>query len=260
MATEGLGGYFEYVKDKTYIDAYPPAIMTLDELKGATIVEIGAGTLNDMLLLINNGIIDLDHVFISEPNTAAFCEILDKIEGLRGNNYYAFRNRFRISSKAVPNSEFPDCCANFVYANNVLHSLGYKSLEDELDLRSYEERGGEKTARIRKLLKSPEEKVRDVMIDAFRLLKAGGIFFGRNLTDYVNEDALAKLEAKAVKTKTDEFAIWTAKAVLDGTLIGVSPDEFASWAEQIGFKKAYTEEEPPDQTKPRRNFYFRFEK
>lgn len=260
MAKEGLVGYFDYVGDKTYIDKYPSSIMTLDQLRGGTIVEIGAGNLNDIKLLIDRGIVSQDSVFLSEPYIPAFCDALDKIEKISGKSDYAFRHRDRISQRAVPNSEFPDNCTDFVYVNNVLHSLGYKSLEDELDLRAYEETDEGRPERIQELLKSPEEKVKDVVRDAFRMLKEGGVFFGRNLANYVNEEVLIELERKNEKTKTDEFAIWTAQAVLDKTLIGLCPTEFVSWAEEIGFKKTYVEEEPLDSNRPRINFYFRFEK
>ncbi len=259
MGAHGLSGYFEYVKDKTYIDSYPESIMSLEELKGATILEIGPGTLNDMIFLIKKGLIIPDSVLFSEPSIPAFCSALDKIEEITGE-HYAFMNRHRLSYRGMPNLEFPSGIADFVYANNVFHSFGYRSLEDGLDLRLIEEGKNCDDRRIKDLLKPAKDKVREAVCESYRILKPGGILFGRNLLDKVNLEALSTLEGKRGRTEDEDFAVWTAYAVLSGELIGLSEQEFIMWAREIGFSKAHTQAEPLDSIKPRRNFYFRLEK
>src|SRR3989344_8561102 len=191
MATEGLQGYYPHVQDKTYIDKYPASIISLDELQGKSLLEIGAGTLNDMVILIQKQIVQPESIFISEPFIPAFCDSLDKIEAVCHDDLYAFKNKHRISFRPIPNPEFPDLCVHFVYANNVLHSLGYQSLEDELELRIYRKVGSKvpdeiKQERIKQLSRSPAERVQEIVKEAYRLLQPGGIFFVRNLTSSVN--------------------------------------------------------------------------
>ena len=259
MASKGLKGYFDYLKDKTFINKYPASIITLDELKNKSILEIGSGTFNDMIFLIQNKIISPEDIHMSEPYIPAFCESLDKIEQILGQGY-GYKNRQRISFKELPNSEIPDNCVNFFYANNVLHSLNYKSLEDELDLNMLENGNKISQERIIQLQKTGKDKIKEVITEAFRILKPHGVLFGRNLTDYVNAELLNQLELKESKSKTDRFAIWTAKAVLNKELTGINPLDFEYLGKRAGFKTTYTEEEPLDKNKPKINFHFRFEK
>ena len=212
-----------------------------------------------MMYLVKNRIITLDKIHVSEPFLPAFCEGLDSLEETAGEQY-AFANRHRISSRPFPDPEIPSASIDFIYANNVLHSFGYKSLGEELETKLYAEYSIGDPQRIAHINQPAEQKVKEVLYDASRILRQGGIFFGRNLADYINEPALIALREKKDKTKDDAFAVWTAEAVMDGTLIGLSPKSFCSWAKEAGFSKVYTEPEPPDKVKPRINFFFRFEK
>ena len=254
-----LEGYFDYLGSKTYINKYPQSILSLDELRGATILEIGAGVFNDLLFLVNKGITSVDSIMLSEPYIPSFCDGLDKIENLTDQSY-AFAHRYRISYVPFPNPELRSNTINFIYANNVLHSLGYSSLSEDLEKRLFAEKGIGDPKRIKQLQQPPIAKIKQVLEDAYRVLTDGGIFFGRNLANFVNEIALRNLKEKEIKTSTDEFALWTAEAVLHGPLIGLSPQEFSQWAVKAGFSKIYTEVEQPDPVKPRINFYFRFQK
>lgn len=259
MGTQNLATYFDYVKDRTFIDKYPASIVKLDELKGAALLEIGCGRFNDGKFLIEKGIMDPDNLFLCEPYIPAFCEVVDRFDGMFGNGY-SFRNRHRFCYDRIDENEFPDGFADFVYANNVLHALGYKTLEIELVLRHYEgvppQEIPEHAAR---LILTPKQKIKELVKEAHRMLKDKGIFFGRTLSDHIDEDLLQVLEAKEEKSQEEEFAVLTAKAVLEGELIGLSPAELFFYGQEAGFNHMYIEEEPPN-WKPRRNFYFRFEK
>jgi hypothetical protein len=252
-----LAAYFNHIKEKTYIDKYPQSIIKLDELKDSTFLEIGSGRFNDAKFLLERGIIDIDSLYLCEPYVfQVFCELVDRIDGMFGDNY-SFRNRHHICHGRIHENEFPDNFSDFVYANNVFHALGYKTLEDELTIRQYEALSIQ-SQKLPWALLAPKQKIKEIVKDIYRMLKVNGILFGRTLSDEIDINLLKKLEAKKEKSEEEKFAILTARAVLEGELIGISPTELESCAKEAGFRHTYTEEKHT--WKPRRNFYFRFKK
>ncbi|MFC1697310.1 hypothetical protein ACFL1H_03185 [Nanoarchaeota archaeon] len=255
-----LSGYFDYLGNKTYIDKYPETIIKNDDLFDKKIMEMGCGTFNDMMYLIDSLVISWDDVYISEPYIPAFCQTIDKIDKICGDGY-CYENRLRISDRPLPNKDLSDECVDFVYSNNVLHALAYKSLEEKLDYNFYHEKKIYPCMKEKnKLFRVPNEKLVDVLKDVYRILDNEGVFFGRTLSAKVDMEVMEKLKNKKDKTKAEQFTYWTGEAVLDGTLMGLNPNRFSDLGKYVGFSKVKVIEEEPNPEKPRRNLYFRFEK
>lgn len=272
---QSMIGYFEYIRDTTYIDKYPSTIITLEELRDRIIVEFGSGTCNDAKLLLEQGIVDHRKLFLVESDTYYLVDGLNKIEGCDECPFFYMGecpddkpdnkkcgSLPNICPKDVLECWFPDEFADFVYANNFLHCAGYKKIDWEVILLQYLiAKIGRTKEEVLLEVKNiqPKDQIKMIIAEAYRILKSPGVFFGRTLSDYLDRNRLKRLQHKPRRSVREEFVIRTIKELQEGRLVGISPEELGHWAEEAGFQKVHTETNPED-WKPIRDFYFRCEK
>jgi SAM-dependent methyltransferase len=217
---KSLPGYFEHINRKTYLDRYPKKIIRFDELKDKVFIEFGAGSGNDIDWLLTQGFNPKD-MFLIEIDDDACSQAMKNLNEEFGE--YSSH----ILLRDARSSGLKNLFADFVYANNMLHCL---ETRDNIFL---------------------------VLKEAFRILRDGGVLFGRTLLENVDKQ---KLEAiSEPKNRKEKFALLTANALQDGILVGLTEREIKKMAKEVGFSRAYTEIKPW-KWKPTTDFYFRFEK
>ncbi len=221
---ESLKDYFKHIAreyPKTYLDKYPETIIRLGDLMQGTLLEIVAGTGNDLLWLFQNGM---------PPEKMVSLE--NDMEAYRRQSYtlhdalgaWAFTHMPIGIQDPIFNGEG---IFNFIYANNTLHCLDHK------------------------------EGIQKALSRTFTFLKSKGIFFGRTLSNKINKK---RLESIAVpESEKQEFALKTARAVQENKLVGILPEELEDMAIGAGFSHTYTESKKHP-WKPTEDYYFRFEK
>ncbi|MBD3156061.1 MAG: methyltransferase domain-containing protein [Candidatus Aenigmarchaeota archaeon] len=221
---KSLDGYFELIDGKTYIDKYPPSVIKLENLKNDSIfVEFGGGIGNDINFLINSFGLNPKNVYFLDIDNDAYKKAFKRLKDFFGLIDYHLLLRDARKSNLKGNF------ADFVYANNMLHDLENKK-------------------NILKILK-----------EAFRVLKKDGLFFGRTLSNEINEEKFRKILEKKERKGYENFSIKIVKAMKDNILVGINPKELSRMAKKVGFKKTYTKI-IPTKWAPTRDFYFKFEK
>jgi len=262
MNPQSMAGYFEHTKNKTYIDKYPRAVINLSDLRDSIIVEFGSGAGNDIAYLIEHSGLNPCNLFLIDSDIYPFIDAMDRLEKLFGKHY----DSQHFNWKGVLENGFPDEFAEFVYANNFLHCLGYRTLKEEgaVNINAVLERLGPQPPRHIKELYckanlEPEDKARKAVGEAYRILKPNGVFFGRTLSDHIDLERLRNIEDRQKKSEQGEFVIATARALERKELIGLSPRALEAYAKEHGFQRAYTES-TPESWSPVRDFYFRLEK
>lgn len=270
---QSMTGYFEHIGDKTYIDRYPSAVISLGDLRNAVVVEFGSGTCNDAKFLIRKVGIDPASLFLLEPDIYCLVDGMNKLEGCDECPFFQMGEcpddvigcgrLLNVYPEDILDNNFPEGFANFVYANNVLHCLGFKGMKERsaIDCYNIAIKLGLPIREewIRAVSRIPQAKIKQAIAETYRLLRFGGVFFGRTLSDYLNVDCLRELRDKSEKSEKEEFVIRTAMALQDGILIGVLPLDFERWTKEVGFCRVYTEVKQ-ENWKPVRDFYFRCEK
>jgi hypothetical protein len=261
------------VAKPTLINTLLLLFIRLENLRYAVFVEFGSGTCNDAKFLIQKVGLNPANLFLIEPDIYYLVDGMNKIEGCDECQFFQMGEcpddmigcgRLpNICSEDILDSSFPEGFADFVYANNVLHCLGFRSMKERSAVDCYNitiklglpvrEKWARAVSRI------PQTKIKQAIAEAYRLLRLGGVFFGRTLSDYLDVDCLRELQDKSEKSEKEEFVIRTAMALQNGTLTGVLPLDFESWAKEVGFRKVYTEVKQ-ENWKPVRDFYFRCEK
>ena len=217
---KSIPGYFGHIDDKTYLDRYPPSIIELNRIKDGVLVEFGAGLGNDLLWLIEQGA-TAERLFYLELDEEAYKIAQEKL----GNQFGIYT--YHLLLRDAKNSNLKSGNANFVYANNMLHCL-----EDK-------------------------DGITAVTSEAYRLLVAGGVFFGRTLSAEIN---ITRLEAiKDPQDNNQRFALQTARALQEGILVGLPARELEDMAKCVGFSDVYTEPRVHE-WKPTTDFYFKFVK
>lgn len=158
---KSLPGYFEDIAStKTYIGKYPASIIDLDALlNGGFLIEFGSGAGNDIKWLFEHGK-RADSMCSFEPDVEACWRLRYNLDGLLG-----CWSILHLPLSAF-DSNFSDGSANYVYANNMLHCLGN------------------------------EDNVYACIEEAYRLLKRGGVFFGRTLSDKIDVKRIAEVKRK----------------------------------------------------------------
>ena len=220
---KSLNGYFELIDGKPYIDSYPSDLVKLDNLKGSILVEFGGGIGNDIFFMINSLNLKPKNLYFIDIDPEAYKTAFKRLKSFFGILDYHLLLRNAIKSNLK--SEFAD----FVYANNMLHDLENK------------------------------KNISDLLKEAFRILKKGGIFFGRTLSNEINKKNLQNIMKKKEKNSCEKFSVKIVKAMKDNILIGLQTEELNRMAKKIGFKKTYTKLIPTEWA-PTRDFYFRYEK
>ena len=164
-----------------------------------------------------------------------FVDLVDNLEEIFGELLHT-----NLYPGNVLHNYYPDEYFDVVYANNFLHCLSYRTLEEIGYC-------------------NPKDKIKATLKEAYRLLKDDNIFFGRMLSNFLDVDKLHYLELKYDRSEKEEFIRRTGIALKDGALVGISPLELENYAREIGFQKTYIEVKS-DGWKPIKDFYFRFEK
>lgn len=161
---KSLRGYFENIAGlKTYIDKYPASIIDLPVLLDEEfLIEFGSGAGNDIRWLFEHG--KAAHDMCSfEIDREALIRARYNLDELLG-----LWSIMHLPLDAL-NSGFKDGIVDYVYANNMLHCL------------------------------SNEDKIYAAISEAYRLLGAGGVFFGKTLSDKVNPKRIAEVKSKQKK-------------------------------------------------------------
>lgn len=273
MLIQNISGYFEHIKNKTYIDRYPSTVINPDELRNGDVMEFGCGFGNDVSFLIENLIVAPNNYFLIESNADCYVETSDRLEKLffarwnptqrldkcflpcdlsdYSDEIAMFEMRFQqwihtnLFFGSVLKNNFADNLVDFVYANNFLHCLGYRTIHEEF--------------RVPLMNFSSLDKIIGVVRESYRLLRHHGVFFGRTLSNQVDLGRLVTLENKLEKSEKEEFVIRTTKALQEGELVGISRSELEAYATDVGFTGIYIEIRESE-WKPIIDFYFRFEK
>ncbi len=252
LCHQSMNGYFEHVGNKTYIDRYPASIINLKELENAKIIEFGSGTCSDANYLINSLGIAPINLFLMECDMYYLTKGVDKLEGCDTCLFFDSgmynctddTEHCRVLPNIIPrdilDNHFPDRFADFVYANNFLHSLGYPYM-------GYYGTGFE-----------PKDKIRRVIGEAYRLLKTDGVFFGRTLSDRINTEKLKKLSIQHGLSRKEKFCLRTVDALSRKELIGLACEELVGYGINTGFSIIYIEITVSDWS-PISDIYFRFE-
>lgn len=260
-----MRGYFSHIGEKTYIDRYPPSIISLEDIQGKTVVEIGCGIGNDALHMMRNRV-NPENLWLVECNLAYLVEALSRIDDIYSNSdavceQFTYQHRDQYHHMGVADIPFPEGFADFVYCNNVLLCLRGLNLGEELAVMSDKVQTyipqTRKPPMLDYALLSPKEKMGKLFSEAYRILKSGGILFGRTFSDHVDDERM-----KALETKDDEdsqFQLRNARQMLRGDLTGISPEELTEIAISSGFRNSLTELKASD-WKPVEYFFFRYEK
>ncbi len=154
-----LPGYFQHIKGKVYIDKYPAAIIDLNELMKGTLFEFGPGAGYDLLWLFQHGM-PPERMFSAESDSEAY-----RIQSYVLHSQVGIWAFFHLPMD-IRDLRFRDEMFDFIYANNTLHCLGDK------------------------------KGINAVVTKACRLLRPGGVFFGRTLSDEIDAGRLAAIEKK----------------------------------------------------------------
>ncbi len=111
MSSQSIPGYFEHIRDKTYIDKYPGSIIRLDDLKHSKIVEFGSGVGNDVNYLISEMKCDPQNLFLIESDIFHFIDTHDNLERLlfRDRNYDEYLIISQNFQDILP-CDLSDCC------------------------------------------------------------------------------------------------------------------------------------------------------
>ena len=259
MNAQSMPGYFEHVRTKTYIDNYPEHTVRLDELRNATIIELGCGVGNDALFLLGQVGVDPSRLFLVESDPLIFTEALDNLES-GGWSPYDLGGVFM---EGVFELTLPDGIAEVVYANNFLHCLGYHTTVEEAEVMAFQI-----SARLGRRIqpewegaakRTPEQRIESAVRKAWNLLRQDGIFFGRTLSDRLDHAEIQILEGKTTLSERERFALKTAQALQTGELVGIQPEELEQYGKRAGFKKTLIQIRPTRE-KPTQDYYFRFEK
>ncbi|MBI2676152.1 MAG: hypothetical protein HYX24_06855 [Candidatus Aenigmarchaeota archaeon] len=278
-----LPGYFEYIGQKTYIDKYPEEIITLEALKGKKLVEFGAGKGNDMRFLIEKVGLRPADVFYTEADSAVFDSVYEELEELFApdpveNNHldhihlldaalislaYEKAQRSPLGRAIGVMDDFAPESFDYVYANNFLHCLaqpGRRELPFEVRHSGRQrELTGDLAKRCNIHVASPEQRVRRVFYEAYRLLRQKGVFFGRTQHAYIDEKMVIDLHEKSRRTENEEFKLRTAEALTEGKLFGMTEEQIVSYAAGSGFSGHKTKTDH-GKNSPAGVIYFRFEK
>jgi len=263
-AHQSLDGYFKQIGGRTYIDGYPMLIIKLDDLKNGIVIEVGAGVGNDASSLLSELGVNPSNLFLFETDAWMHMQLVKRLGEIFGRSGVG-----HIFLGGVLENKFIGGKASFIYANNVLHCLGFDAPR-EVDAKRnymlavtgmifgwYSQDEFSKWEEI--TFRKPIDKIKKVVEESYRLLNYGGIFFGRTLSDKIDERRLEELVTKCIKTEEERFAIETAKALQDGRLVGVSEKELGKFCRDAGFN-AYLAIEKEPELKPVTDFYFRAEK
>ena len=262
---QSLSGYFEKIGDKSYIDKYPQEIINLLDLKGV-IIEFGAGVGNDAKFLIKYLGVNPQNLFFVESDPFYSVSLRDNLEDLLGDAYYS-SGRFE---EEVLRNNYPDGLADFIYANNFLHCLGFKTMKEEVLFSIYNIANQIKNkrpeisenfiSRLEPMVSiKQKDKVRLVVEEAYRLLKSGGVFFGRTLSKEIDNDKLKLIKEKKNKTRDEIFSLETADALNSCLLIGLSEYQLGEFCINAGFNRYFFTAKNSG-WKPTKDFYFRAEK
>lgn len=148
--------YFQYSKDKVYLDKYPEQIIALDELKDKRILDIGAGCGNDLIYLLEAGLSPKDLSYLdSNPRTYSYAKSKLMNKGLSEDNIFLADGR----GTGLRSSGF-----DVVYANNFIHCLGNI------------------------------EEIQRFFMEAYRLLDHDGIIAGRTLFNEIYMEEVRRLD------------------------------------------------------------------
>lgn len=278
-----LPGYFEHIRSKTYIDKYPRTIIDINLLIKRRMIEYGPGAGNDILWLIKHGM-NPENIFSLEPDSEAkwiqACSLYPKLHLI---------HRFHHIFESVETTTTPENHGfDFVYANNVLHCLeGIEAIFRALrrahsHLR--QDRGvffgrtlshevdEDRMAEVEILLKKEsrflyERNKRPEYIEVYsgsispEGISSERVVHRRGDPEYYLE-LLGFDDFRQIENPEYErlyFALATARALHDGTLVGIPPEELEEMARSVGFKKTYTEIRE-HAWKPTTDYYFRLEK
>lgn len=265
-----MEGYFEHIGDKSYLKSYPPSIIDLRDLTKGVIVEFASGACNDARWMVEVLKVDPKKLFLIECDWYWFVEGLDTLEGCLECDEYGLGSYFcggkRISCcHPLPEFEFsdvlsntlPNLCADFVYANNCLHDFGFLGVAERYEL-FRRALGGEDVSQNG--TQRAKERIQRAIKEAYRLLKSQGVFFGRMLSNYLNQEKFELLRSKSYGSEKEEFVLKTAESLKKGILTGLSLEEFKMLAQEVGFEKTVLFEIQPENWIPVMDFYFRCEK
>jgi len=265
-----MQGYFEHIGNKVYLHNYPETIINLDTLTQGIIVEFASGTCNDAKWMLEQLGINSGNLFLIECDTDWFTDGLDKLEGCSecpyyGSGTYICHGEKTEYCRTLPKVEFsdvlynklPGLLADFVYANNCLHDFGILGLADRYEFFERMLQGEDVTKDIAKRKRA---RIKKGITEAYRLLKSGGIFFGRTLSDYINHERLGILQSKSDTSEKEAFVLKTAQSLQRGILTGLSSEDFTRFAKEAGFSATTCLEITPEDWVPVMDFYFRCEK
>ncbi len=213
-----LKKYFEYIGNKTYINTYPKEIIDISKLNNV-LVELGGGKGNDMHFMLTQLKLNPNNLFFIEKDPEIFLMVEKKLSGLIDKSHLLLKDAL--------NSKLPNNFANYVYVNNFLHCLESK------------------------------ENIAKQFQEVKRILKKGGVFFGRTLSNKIDEKLLSNFLNSKNLTANQKFFLETALAIENGELLGLSEKEFRNFANTSGFKNAEIQFVTNQKDRPTKDFYFR---
>ena len=291
LESHSVDGYFDHTVGKAYINHYPPEILKGIDFANSVSVEIGCGVGNDALYFIQQLGMNPFNMFFVDPDVQGIVETIEKIEkevfrvshpdspiNQRLEKYTLsdfedlseevahFRNDFQkfvlshFHYESILYCTLPAGIADLVYANNVLHCMGYPSREEEMAAHVFKRTQGHCDEEWSKLAtQSPFEKVRKAIEMAYALLKPGGIFIGRCLTPDVYPWRLDLMEETGEDLERIEFIRRTIAEMEKGRIVGIYPAKFETFGYASGFSAICTLMKE-ESWKPLQDFYFRCER
>lgn len=263
-----MDSYFEHIKNKTYIDKYPSSIIRFNDLRGSVLFEFGAGVGNDARFLLENRIIFPENIFLFEPDIYCVVDLCDNLEMLLSG--YGMKHIRPVDVFQDLEFYYSDI-ADFIYANNFLHCLGYKSTRD-LVAQAFCERIGKGMIKESELPYDVvnywrninnldnKGKIKKFFELSYKILRSEGVLFGRTLSNKLDYEKLDTFVRKKELSEKEIFIVRTTMALSSGELIGLSSNELLNYASVAGFKKFYFEKKTISSWSPISDFYFRIEK
>ena len=85
---KSLPGYFENIKNKTYLDRYPESIIRVNDLKDKIFIEFGGGLGNDIVWLLSKSF-NPKYIFFIENDDVIYNKVTKKLSRIGINSIFS---------------------------------------------------------------------------------------------------------------------------------------------------------------------------